>query len=896
MSEARAPLAAEPAASAAGVTPGRATPDRAIWSRVRLVTAVACLSGFAGLGYEIVWTRMLAVALGHEIVAVLGVVSALFAGLALGSLMPGRHISASSRPALWYGGLELTIGLWALALIPLTPLAADLMPALVPVDAGAARQWLAAFALPFVLLLPATLAMGATLPALEAVLAPLRVAGGAVGRVYAANTLGAVAGTLAATFLMIPAVGLSATLAICAALNLACAIALGAGARRAPAGPEAPARPDVTAAPEVPPAPGARPGLVLVAPLFVTGLLGLGYEVLAIRVVSQILENTVYTFALLLSAYLAGTAAGAALWTRFGRRDAGAGATTALVTATALACLLGAAVLAGSDAILGRMKDVLPATMAGRLAAELAIGAVAFLPPTLAMGALFTRLAQQASDRAGGMGAGLAANTFGAALAPILFGPVLVPVLGARLGFVLVALGYLLVLPNLRPRTLAAGTAVLAAALVLVVSPLSLRFVWVPPGGALLFHRDGVMAAVSVVANSAGDRHLQVNNHFRMGGSASIRSDHRQAHIPLLLHPAPRTALFLGLGTGATLSAAGDHPALRADGVELVPEVVETFPLFPASAPQIGTNPDISVHVADARRFVRSAGAPYDVIVADLYHPSVDGSGALYAREHFEAIRARLAPGGVFCQWLPLHQLDLETLRLIVRTFRAVFPQADAYLAQLSVETPLIALVGRAEPRTYPAGWLAGRVQGPALATRLAAVDLADDLSLFGLYLAGPEALSAFAGDGPLNTDDRPHVAARAPQVAYAAGDQPGERLVALLRALPRRPAEVLSAPDGEAGRRLAAYWRARDAYLELGVEMLTARGPRDVARTLAPRLVELVRISPDFSPAYLPAVAMARRLAVTDPASARRILEALDSAAPGRPEARQALAALGRG
>ena len=148
-----------------------------------------------------------------------------------------------------------------------------------------------------------------------------------------------------------------------------------------------------------------------------------------------------------------------------------------------------------------------------------------------------------------------------------------------------------------------------------------------------------------------------------------------------------------------------------ADGVELVPEVVESFPLFERSAPQLGRNPDLRIHVADARRFVRAAGDRYDVIVADLYHPSVDGSGALYAREHFAAIRARLAEGGLFCQWLPLHQLDLATLRVIVRTFLAEFPDSAAYLAQFSVETPLIALVGTQAPKTYPADWLGRRVE-----------------------------------------------------------------------------------------------------------------------------------------------------------------------------------------
>ncbi len=277
------------------------------------IMAVATLSGFAGLGYEIVWTRLLAVSLGQEFIAVLGVISALFAGLALGSLMPGRRIAASARPALWYAGLEVVIGAWAIILIPLFGFAGELVPVLVPIDASPVWQMIVAFALPFVLLLPATLAMGGTLPALEAVLAPRLRAGGAVAHVYGANTLGAVGGTLVNTFLLIPAFGLAGTLAVCAASNLVCALAMGLGVGRS--------RHEVAPAPRLTrtPMPDGR----LLAPLFLTGLLGIGYEVLTIRVVSQILENTLYTFAVLLAAYLLGTALGAALQSRIAKRYAG---------------------------------------------------------------------------------------------------------------------------------------------------------------------------------------------------------------------------------------------------------------------------------------------------------------------------------------------------------------------------------------------------------------------------------------------------------------------------------------------------------------------------------------------------------------------------------------------
>jgi spermidine synthase len=101
------------------------------------------------------------------------------------------------------------------------------------------------------------------------------------------------------------------------------------------------------------------------------------------------------------------------------------------------------------------LRDALPATMTGRLGAEFGVAALVFLPPTVAMGALFTQLAQTASDRAGGVGRALAANTFGAALAPIVFGPVLLPLIGAKSAFAFIALAYLLALPSCAVRRLA---------------------------------------------------------------------------------------------------------------------------------------------------------------------------------------------------------------------------------------------------------------------------------------------------------------------------------------------------------------------------------------------------------------------------------------------------------
>jgi spermidine synthase len=846
------------------------------------VIAIASLSGFAGLGYEMVWTRLFANSFGHEIVAVLGVLAALFSGLAAGSLLLGRRISASAQPGMWYAGLEFAIGIWALILIPVLPALANVVPVLTPIDASALRQWSVSFALPSIVLLPATLAMGATLPALEAILAPRVRAGLAVGWVYAANTFGAVAGTITTTFLIMPVLGLAATLLVCAMVNAACALAMAASCRGSRA----------RAASLRSSAPAAVGQWQRLASLFLTGLLGIGYEVVAVRTLNQLLQNTVYTFAALLSVYLLGTAIGAALHNRFAPRRPVSDAYLAAVVS--LCCICGTVALGYADVFQAVLRGLVAHSIAMAIAIEFATAAFVFLLPTIAMGALFTRLAQGARDLDGSLGPSLAANTAGAAAAPILFGPVLLPLLGAKLALVLIAAGYALVACKPRwseipPRAFAAG-----AALSLLLTSLSLRYVEIPPGGELVWYRDGAMAAVSVVRSQAGDNYLAVNNLFRLGGTASMRSDYREADIPLLLHPAPQRALFLGLGTGATISAAGDHPGLIADGVELVPEVIDSFALFAKAASNLGRNPNLRMHIADARRYVQATPDRYDVIVADVYHPWIDGTATLYTSEHFAAIRTRLAKDGIFCQWLPLHQLDLQTLRIIVRTFQAEFPHSSAYLAQFSIETPLVALVGSTTARTYPANWLQARLHDDSLRARLGSVDLKDEAALFGLFLGGEKTLAAFAGPGPINSDDHPVVAFDAARIAYLPSESPGARLVQLIHAVHPLPGDILDAPPASSeARRLADYWRARDRFLEVGVRM-----PKDVDTSsfiakVAPQLIDVVGMSADFDAAYGPVLAMAQALKRADPAQARRLLERLDHSNPARHEARQLLDAL---
>jgi spermidine synthase len=845
-----------------------------------VVYAIFLLSGTAGLGYQFTWTRMFTTGLGHELPSMLAVVAAFFGGLAVGSVVLDRRVSRSPVPGRWYAALEMVIAAWGLASIALIPAANALAARLIGLEAPAWRHWSVSFAVPFVVLLPATAAMGATFPAMERLAARLRGRGRSVAGVYAANTLGAVTGTLVTTFVVIPAVGYARAVVALVAVNLLCAAATVLGPARGEA-----ARKPV----HVPFA--DQPGCVRVlVTVFATGLLGVGYEVLGVRVMSQALENTVFTFASALSVYLFGTAVGAALYARFFRSDAFLPAVSRLLCTVVVTILAGILAMSRSIEIYEDLRSALGQGTVASIGAELALAALVFLLPTMAMGALFSHLAQAARRAADGVGVAMGLNTLGGALAPFVFGVALLPTLGSLPALLVLAGAYLLLLPRgaLRSKHLFP----LGAALLLVpFLPGSLLLVRAPEGTRVIDAREGVRAAVTVLEDGKGARYLKVNDRFFMGGIAGAFAERRQGHIPLMLHPAPRRALFLGVGTGVTSGAAAAHPGVEVRAVELLPAVVDLLPRFDPDNryEHLGRG---AYAVADARRFVRVETGAYDVIVADLFHPARDGAGALYTVEHFEAARERLAEGGLFCQWLPLYQLDDERVRLIVRTFLHVFPEATGHVAHFNVQTPMLGLIGwRGPAPVRDAEWITTRGTAEAARAMLELVALDREISLFGTLVATSAALDRYAGAGPLNTDDHPRVIFEAPFAVYHELPPAHERLFAVLAANgDDDPAAAAGVADEAFVAALGEYVRARDLFLRALVAKDAGRF--DDARAL---LVESIVGSAEFRTAYVAGLQLAAQRFPDDRDGAVELLRAMMRARPDDPRARELLRRLTR-
>ena len=770
-------------------------------------------SGAAALALELLWMRSAGLVLGATAPTVATVLGCYFAGLGLGAAAGCRP---SARPVRRYALLELGAAaatLWSVAVLHALALPAA-QPALA---AGGAAARVGAVA---VAVLPATICLGATLPAIGDALVLPGTVGWRGGLLYALNTLGGAVGIGAMGFGLPAAVGVQASYGVATATSaLAGMLALAVGESG-------------TAAPPVAREPG-RPARLHAAAAG-AGAVGLALEVLWTRLFAQVLHNSVYSFAAVSLVFLVALASGAALGAVTLRRVSGASVATASLIAAALATSGGVWVFVRATdglAYVGMRTGLLEYVI--RI---VGIAAATAGPAALASGAVLPALWAAFGDRRGAarpIGELAAANALGAAAGALTAAFVIVPTVGLRAGFLLAAATYLVLAGAVAPgrgalRALA-GAALLA---VVLLDPARAPITHLAAGETLRAEAEGAGGIVTVV-DTGEDLQLRLDNYYVLGGSAAARNERRQGLVPLLLHPSPHRAAFIGMATGITASAA---PALGVDEtavVELVPEVAAAARVhFGAWNGTLLGRPAVRLVVEDGRRWLAATADRFDVVVSDLFIPWHAGAGNLYAREMYDAAAARLAPGGLFCQWLPLYQLTREEFDIIARTFLAVFPRVSLWRDDFYPDRPVVALVGG---RGHTGPDLAG------VGARLAALPdwardplLATPQGLAMLYLGELSALPDVIPPGPLNSDDRPLIEFLAPRLTRinSAGDKDwftGDALAAFTDELAARAST--GSPDLDAARSAGAALYRYALAMERHDQAAAARFEADVRR-----------------------------------------------------------------
>jgi len=666
-------------------------------------------SGAAALVYEILWMRRFAAVFGATTPAVAATLAAVFLGFTVGSVVIGARTSRQ-RPLRAYGWLEMGAGLGALLVEPLLKWYEHLYPSLYQALAGS-HAGLTAIktALTMAALFLPTFFLGGTLPILGQFVSDSddrRRLGMSAGGLYAANTFGAATGALIVPFLLLPNLGADASYAFCvAASGLIGALAwwLDPG--------QCQLVPTATIARKPPAKPGAQATLsprVLPALAALSGALVFILEVVWSRMFAQVHENSIYSFSVVLAVLLVGLAGGAS----FARRWLRAGHPP--IRLLGLAWIAGGAVVFVTPHLFFWLTDGLSYVKGGGGWTSYGLRIVWFAIPTVLLPSLLAGMVlpllmelagearvQPASRVLGGL---LGLNTVGAISGSLLAAFTLPAWLGlwgtvVAAGLAMMLAGDFCLAQQRSGRTVLRRTvlcALIAASLILW-NPVSVPRTQLQAGEGetLLAVTEGSHGIVAVV-EKGDSRRIKLNNYYVLGGTASTGDERLQAHLPLLLHPAPKRVAFLGLGTGISAGAALLHPIERVTAVELVPEVIAAARNhFAAENLRIVGSPRTEVIADDARNFLSATARQFDVIVGDLVVPWRSGEASLYTAGHFAAVRRALAPGGIFCQWLPLFQLSEEEFNIVAATFLDEFPSTTLWRGDFAPDQPAIALIGQ---------------------------------------------------------------------------------------------------------------------------------------------------------------------------------------------------------
>ncbi len=746
------------------------------WARPLVL--IYFFAGMTGIAYEVLWVRMLALQFGVSIFGMVVTVAAFMAGLGGGSLLGAWLSRRVTRPLLFFAALEGGVALYALGMPELFQwVDHGLSAGMADADLS---QWYAVQALVsfLVLSLPA-LAMGVGFPIVLRAFAASPVT---LAKIYGFNTLGGAVGALVPLALL-PELGWSAALYVAVAGGLSVAVAALVLGLRLPPVPE-----HYTEAG----AARARPALLDMVMYAGVGAAALMLQVGWTRLYGMLLLRTEYVLAIILCVFLIGIGVGSVV-VRDRTKPAWLAWLPPLAAAFALLSLWALPWLAQwADQ---RQYDSLFSSLVWQ---GLAL-ALLTLPVTLLLGAWLPLLSNQLSRDGRVGGAWLyGANSVGAGLGALLGGFVLVPDLGTPATIGVAALLLFVCGVVLARAWRASYAAPLLVGLLVPVTSLPEIHVLLPKTQAgtrdLAVYEDA-LAITHVVEQPDGQRLLLADMRWMDASTepAAVAAQQNQARLPLLLHPAPKSVLFLGMGTGISVAGATAFPEdLALTAVEVSQGAIDAAREWFAPLNQ-GVMERVQVVRDDARRFLRADTGRYDVIIGDLFHPDLAGRGNLLSIQQFQRARERLAPAGVFVQWVALNQFDLHSLQVVLRSFERAFPHS-----MLFIDGFRLALVGVHE------AW-----QGvPAMRGRLDAMTPAE-LS----KATGGEGVWTWLGrycgeipssEGPVQDEWRPKVEFMLPRARYAGTVD----LAGLLdNILTRRPAVERAAEElGVAARDLPAF------------------------------------------------------------------------------------------
>jgi len=775
------------------------------YSRSTIVLIGLCfvLSGATGLIYEVLWARMLGLVFGATTLAVSTVLAAFMGGLALGSALAGKFAQRIRKPLSVYGLMEIFIAVYAL-LVPLLFRWIDHVYVLIwqQLQPGNFTFSLWRFFLSGVVLLVPTTLMGATLPVLAVALVRSSDRdSNSVTRLYACNLAGAILGTLAAGFVLLPWLGVRTTIAVAAALNIivgAIAILL---QRRSQSHTDAGAKVEVEDS-----APAVDGGGFWFFAAFVSGFVTIGTQVSWTRVLTMIIGSSTYAFSIVVALFLIGLALGAWIVARKDRSRSLRSTILLVEVLTALSLLLSLFVLNKIPALLITLGLSLHvASWFGLLGLQILSATLLILVPAVWMGMVMPLVLVWASSEGkkavARVGRSYAINTVGAIAGAFMTGFILIPKASTRFTLLFAAVCCLIVAgvayrpvssegdPALK-RSLAIGLTFVSIIVLFIVAPrMNLADLSIgaydslvrviaktregvtdngpdrPDVHELLMYEEGPTATVSV-RRDQDTVSLAING--RANASDSIYDMPTQVmlgQLPLLIAPRIENGLIIGYATGITVGAMLQSPIQSVTCVELERGTVAASEFFNHINNRPLDDPRTKLIIDDARTFLRVTPNRYDIIVSEPSHPWVPGVANLFTEEFFELGRARLRDDGIWVQWVQIYQLSTESLRSVLATYHKVFPHVLVFRVGGLNKGKDLLLIGSNQPLNLDR--LTERIGDQRIAAELARVDLKSEADVRGWFVCDESKLGPAVAGAKINTDDNMHIEMTVPREAF---------------------------------------------------------------------------------------------------------------------------------
>lgn len=800
-------------------------------------------SGFAALIYQVVWMRFLSLFFGSDVYAAAITLSVFMGGLSLGSFIAEKLVDRLRNPLLWYGVIEIGIGAYAFffhgLLHSFSPMLREIYLAKFassPLFYETCRVAVAAL-----LLAPPTTLMGITLPLVVKSFARGEKGHGQLGAFfYSTNTLGALAGTLATAFLLVPRFGISQTTLTAVAINVCAGLLVIAVSRAMKSAPPTDAASSETALPEQVAEGGwkyhPQSGRVALLAIAASGLAALAMEVIWTRILTLSFSGTVYSFATMLASFLFGIFYGSRLAGRsidkavnpvrvFALLELALGASVALLAVASIFVpkIFGVLVWGLTAALHGSF-------LAGSLVSQFLIATLLIFIPTTLLGATFpaaVRICTPSAARAGfGTARVYAANTAGAILGSLLAGFVLIPWVGSRASLLVVALifavtGAILYWES-QKRDFAVfksswilfpvGVTALAALCALLVP----RQIVLNYGQAknlrpeVLYHGEGIAHTVDIVHNDKGEVIMMVDGNIEADTSFVQRRHFvLKGHLPLLLHPSPREVAVVGLGLGLTLRSTERNPEVaHVQVIELNREMEKAQEALGSVNDGVLSKPKIQLRIDDGRNFLAMSDRKFDMITADPIHPRITGVGYLYTEEYYRLLKARLNPGGVVCQWMPMYNISKRSFDVAFRTFARVFENASFWYVRghgLFIATE--------QPFTIDYARVKARAAELPVAEDLESIEINGVDQFLSYCLMGPRQIKEYLASAPdtgLNTDDNAKLEYATPFEFLHKTKEIVEALVPMAGVDPEVYVDITE-PERE---KVKAAWEARTARI----------------------------------------------------------------------------------